>query len=88
MSTRRAMPKELYRRQKGDPVSIGRLERFVADLERERGINVPAVPASNGKKVAIVGAGPAGLTVAADLAKQGYQVTIFEALHKGGGVLA
>jgi len=73
--------------KKGDPVSIGRLERFVADLERERGINVPAVPASNGKKVAIVGAGPAGLTVAADLAKQGYQVTIFEALHKGGGVL-
>ncbi len=73
--------------KKGDPVSIGRLERFVADLERERGINVPAVPASNGIKVAIVGAGPAGLTVAADLAKQGYQVTIFEALHKGGGVL-
>ncbi len=73
--------------KKGDPVSIGRLERFVADLERERGINVPTVPASNGKKVAVVGAGPAGLTVAADLAKLGYQVTIFEALHKGGGVL-
>jgi glutamate synthase (NADPH) small chain len=73
--------------KKGDPVSIGRLERFVADLERERGISVPAVPACNGKKVAVVGAGPAGLTVAADLAKQGYKVTIFEALHKGGGVL-
>jgi glutamate synthase (NADPH/NADH) small chain len=73
--------------KKGDPVSIGRLERFVADLERERGIQVPAIPASNGKKVAVVGAGPAGLTVAADLAKLGYKVTIFEALHKGGGVL-
>ncbi len=73
--------------KKGDAVSIGRLERFVADLERERGINVPAIPASNGKRVAVVGAGPAGLTVAADLAKQGYKVTIFEALHKGGGVL-
>jgi glutamate synthase (NADPH/NADH) small chain len=73
--------------KKGDPVSIGRLERFVADLERERGIVVPAIPASNGKKVAVVGAGPAGLTVAADLAKLGYKVTIFEALHKGGGVL-
>jgi glutamate synthase (NADPH/NADH) small chain len=73
--------------KKGDPVSIGRLERFVADLERERGITVPEVPAWNGKKVAVVGAGPAGLTVAADLAKLGYKVTIFEALHKGGGVL-
>ncbi|MCW3984752.1 MAG: NADPH-dependent glutamate synthase [Candidatus Bathyarchaeota archaeon] len=73
--------------KKGDPVSIGRLERFVADLERERGITVPKVPAWNGKKVAVVGAGPAGLTVAADLAKLGYKVTIFEALHKGGGVL-
>jgi len=73
--------------KKGDPVSIGRLERFVADLERERGIDVPKVPPCNGKKVAVVGAGPAGLTVAADLAKLGYPVTIFEALHKGGGVL-
>lgn len=72
---------------KGDPVSIGRLERFVADLERERGIDVPKVPECNGRKVAVVGAGPAGLTVAADLAKLGYPVTIFEALHKGGGVL-
>ncbi|MGD6807700.1 MAG: NADPH-dependent glutamate synthase [Candidatus Bathyarchaeia archaeon] len=73
--------------KKGDPVSIGRLERFVADLERERGVVVPEVPAWNGKKVAVVGAGPAGLTVAADLAKLGYKVTMFEALHKGGGVL-
>lgn len=72
---------------KGDPVSIGRLERFVADLERERGIDIPKVPPCNGRKVAVVGAGPAGLTVAADLAKLGYPVTIFEALHKGGGVL-
>jgi glutamate synthase (NADPH/NADH) small chain len=73
--------------KRGDPVSIGRLERFVADKERERGINVPEVAPPNGKKVAVVGAGPAGLTVAADLAKLGYKVTIFEALHKGGGVL-
>ncbi len=73
--------------KRGDPVSIGRLERFVADLERERGVVVPPVPACNGIKVAVVGAGPAGLTVAADLAKLGYKVTIYEALHKGGGVL-
>jgi glutamate synthase (NADPH) small chain len=73
--------------RKGDAVSIGRLERFVADLEREKGINVEAVQAFNGKKIAVVGAGPAGLTVAADLAKLGYKVTIFEALHCGGGVL-
>jgi glutamate synthase (NADPH/NADH) small chain len=73
--------------KKGDPVSIGRLERFVADLERERGVKAPQVPTWNGKKVAVVGAGPAGLTVAADLAKLGYKVTMFEALHKGGGVL-
>ncbi len=72
---------------KGEPVSIGRLERFAADMEREKGIQVPPLPRSNGKKVAIVGAGPAGLTVAADLAKLGYKVTIFEALHCGGGVL-
>jgi glutamate synthase (NADPH) small chain len=73
--------------KKGDPVSIGRLERFAADLERERGLEIPKLPHANGKKVAVVGAGPAGLTVAADLAKLGYPVTIFEALHKGGGVL-
>lgn len=74
-------------KNKGDPVSIGRLERFVADLEQEKGITVQPVQASNGKKIAVVGAGPAGLTVAADLAKLGYKVTIFEALHVGGGVL-
>ncbi len=73
--------------KKGEPVSIGRLERFVSDLEREKGFNIPPVCAYNGKKVAVVGAGPAGLTVAADLAKLGYKVTIFEALHTGGGVL-
>lgn len=73
--------------KKGDAVSIGRLERFVADLEQEKGIAAQAVPALNGKKIAVVGAGPAGLTVAADLAKLGYKVTIYEALHTGGGVL-
>ncbi len=73
--------------KKGDPVSIGRLERYVADLEREKGIKVPEPAAPNGKKVAVVGAGPAGLTVAADLAKLGYKVEVFEALHTEGGVL-
>lgn len=71
----------------GDPVSIGRLERFVADWERQRGFNVPDKPPSTGKKVAVIGAGPAGLTVAADLAKLGHEVVIFEALHLPGGVL-
>jgi len=71
----------------GDPVSIGRLERFVADWEREHGYEIPQISASTGKKVAIVGAGPAGLTAAADLAKLGYEVEVFEALHKPGGVL-
>lgn len=71
----------------GDPVSIGRLERFVADWERERGFNIPEIPASTGKAVAVVGSGPAGLTVAADLAKLGHKVVIFEALHLPGGVL-
>jgi glutamate synthase (NADPH) small chain len=73
--------------KKGDPVSIGRLERFVADLEQEKGVTPQKPAAPNGKKVAVVGAGPAGLTVAADLAKLGYKVEIFEALHAGGGVL-
>jgi glutamate synthase (NADPH/NADH) small chain len=73
--------------KKGEPVSIGRLERFAADLEQEKGIIVAPIKTSNGKKIAVVGAGPAGLTVAADLAKLGYQITIFEALHCGGGVL-
>jgi glutamate synthase (NADPH/NADH) small chain len=71
----------------GDPISIGRLERFVADYELSKGINPPPPPASTGKKVAIIGAGPAGLTCAADLARLGHEVTIFEALHVGGGVL-
>ncbi|GHV94893.1 oxidoreductase [Spirochaetia bacterium] len=69
-------------------VAIGRLERFVADWEREQGkVNVPAVKKSTGKKVAIVGSGPAGLTVAADLIREGHEVTIFEAFHKTGGVM-
>ena len=72
---------------KGDPVSIGKLERFVADYSREHGY-VPKKPeTTNGKKVAIIGSGPAGLTCAGDLAKLGYEVTIFEALHEPGGVL-
>ena len=72
---------------KGEPVSIGKLERFVADWAREHGIS-PEKPAStNGKKVAVIGSGPAGLTCAGDLAKMGYEVTIFEALHEPGGVL-
>lgn len=71
----------------GDPISIGRLERFVADYELARGVNPPQVPPSTGKKVAVIGAGPAGLTCAADLAKLGHDATIFEALHIGGGVL-
>ncbi|HBZ53161.1 MAG TPA: dihydropyrimidine dehydrogenase, partial [Eubacterium sp.] len=72
---------------KGEPVSIGKLERFVADWAREQGI-VPVVNKPlNGKKVAVIGSGPSGLTCAGDLAKLGYEVTIFEALHKAGGVL-
>ena len=73
--------------KKFEPVAIGRLERFVADHEREKGFEVPKGPESKGKRVAVVGSGPAGLTVAADLAKLGYGVTIFEALHEPGGVL-
>jgi len=71
----------------GDPVSIGRLERFLADWERARGFEIPEKAPSTGKRVAIIGAGPAGLTAAADLAKLGHDVTIFEALHLPGGVL-
>ena len=74
--------------KKGEPVAIGRLERFAADAERQSGkISIPAPAKPNGKKVAIVGAGPSGLTIAGDLIKLGYDVTIFEALHKAGGVL-
>ncbi|MGN1147149.1 MAG: NADPH-dependent glutamate synthase [Lachnospiraceae bacterium] len=72
---------------KGEPVSIGKLERFVADWARENGIKPEGAKESNGKKVAVIGSGPAGLTCAGDLAKMGYDVTIFEALHEPGGVL-
>jgi glutamate synthase (NADPH/NADH) small chain len=71
----------------GQPVSIGRLERFLADWEREHGFQLPEKPKPTGKKVAVVGAGPAGLTAAADLIKLGHEVTMFEALHLPGGVL-
>ncbi len=72
----------------GIPVAIGNLERFVADYERNRGeMFIPSLPTSTGKKVAIIGSGPAGLTVAGDLAMKGHQCTIFEALHVPGGVL-
>ena len=72
---------------KGEPVAIGRLERFVADWYRENVNTKPEKAPSNGIKVAVVGSGPAGLTCASDLAKKGYQVSIFEALHTAGGVL-
>ena len=73
---------------KGDAVSIGKLERYVADTAREEGIKPAKAESLNGKKVAVIGSGPAGLTCAGDLAKLGYDVTIFEALHKAGGVLS
>lgn len=72
---------------KGDPVSIGKLERFVADWTRKNNIDITNTAEKNGKKVAVIGSGPAGLTCAGDLAKLGYDVTIFEALHEPGGVL-
>jgi len=72
---------------KGEPVAIGRLERFVADWYRENVNAMPEKTPSNGKKVAVVGSGPAGMTAASDLAKKGYEVTMFEALHTAGGVL-
>ncbi len=75
------------RGKKGEPVAIGRLERFVADWYRENVTEEPPRPASNGVKVAVVGSGPAGLTCASDLAGLGYEVTIFEAFHTAGGVL-
>jgi glutamate synthase (NADPH/NADH) small chain len=72
---------------KGEAVSIGKLERFVADWAREHGIK-PEIPIhKNGKKIAVIGSGPAGLTCAGELARMGYDVTVFEALHKAGGVL-
>jgi glutamate synthase (NADPH/NADH) small chain len=74
--------------KKGEPVAIGRLERFAADYERNAGkVTIPSPAKATGKKIAVVGAGPAGLTIAGDLVKLGYDVTIFEALHKAGGVL-
>ncbi len=72
---------------KGEPVGIGRLERFVADYHREHSAQTPKMPVSNGHKVAVIGAGPSGLTAAGDLAKMGYKVTVYEALHLAGGVL-
>ena len=72
---------------KGEPVAIGKLERFVADWSRENGGVKPVVAPANGHKVAVIGSGPAGLACASDLAKLGYEVTIFEALHRPGGVL-
>jgi glutamate synthase (NADPH/NADH) small chain len=74
--------------KKDEPVAVGRLERFAADYERAKGtVELPQLPPPTGKKVAVVGSGPAGLTLAGDLIKYGHQVTIFEALHKPGGVL-
>ncbi len=74
--------------KKGEPVAVGRLERFAADFERAKGeIKIPQIAPPTGKKVAVVGAGPAGLTIAGDLVKLGHDITIFEALHKAGGVL-
>ncbi|VDG71814.1 oxidoreductase [Clostridium carnis] len=72
---------------KGDPVSIGKLERFTADWATEYNVDLSETSPKNGMKVAVIGSGPSGLTCAGDLAKMGYDVTIFEALHKAGGVL-
>ena len=73
---------------RNEPIAIGRLERFVADYARAHGEPLPTLPPKNGKKVGVIGSGPAGLTCAGDLVKLGYEVTIFEAFHKPGGVLA
>lgn len=72
---------------KGEPVAIGRLERFVADYHNAHSTEAAVKPESNGHKVAVIGSGPSGLTCAGDLAKKGYEVTVFEALHLAGGVL-
>lgn len=71
----------------GESVAIGRLERFLADYERKKGVNIPKLHKPTGKKVVVIGSGPAGLTCAGDLAKMGHKVTIYEALHDPGGVL-
>ncbi|NCC08663.1 MAG: NADPH-dependent glutamate synthase [Clostridia bacterium] len=73
---------------KAESVGIGRLERFVADYHREHGEEKPAMPQQNGHKVAVIGSGPSGLTAAGDLAKMGYKVSVYEALHVAGGVLS
>jgi glutamate synthase (NADPH/NADH) small chain len=73
--------------KKGHPVEIGRIERFLADWEREHGVKLPSLPKSTGYRVAIIGSGPAGLTAAGDLALLGHQVSVFESLHEPGGVL-
>ncbi len=74
--------------KKGQPIAIGRLERFAADYELNKGdVRAPEIAKKSGKKVAVIGAGPAGLTVAGELSKKGHEVTVFEALHKAGGVL-
>ncbi|HJJ37276.1 MAG TPA: FAD-dependent oxidoreductase, partial [Methanocorpusculum sp.] len=69
------------------PISIGQLERFVADFERKKGAKCPKCAPATGKKVAVVGSGPAGLACAAELARRGHSVTVFESLHEAGGVL-
>lgn len=79
--------KHCVRGIKGEPVGIGRLERFVADWHNDNNKELPEKPQPNGHKVAVVGSGPAGLTCAGDLARMGYDVTVFEALHLAGGVL-
>ena len=79
--------KYCVRGKKGEPVAIGRLERFVADYHNENVKEKAQKPQSNGHKVAIIGSGPSGLTCAGDLAKMGFEVTVFEALHEAGGVL-
>src|SRR4030067_2916867 len=74
--------------KKGEPVAVGNLERFVADYEAEKGeVKIPEKPKPTGRKVAIIGSGPGGLTCASDLIQSGHEVTLFEALHKPGGVL-
>ncbi len=78
---------QCVRGKKGEPVGIGRLERFVADWHNANGTETPEKPASNGHRVAVIGSGPSGLTCAGDLARKGYEVTVFEALHLAGGVL-
>ena len=79
---------QCVRGRKGEPVAIGRLERFVADWHNANSCDLPVKAEPNGHKVAVVGSGPAGLTCAGDLAKRGYDVTVFEALHLAGGVLS